>query len=103
VALAECALTGPAPVGARVTLSTAMRTEALLFGESTGRVVVATTDPQALLASAQARGVPAAVIGETGGDRLRIESESGTVWIDAPLDRLHGVWSESISRRMEAT
>jgi phosphoribosylformylglycinamidine synthase len=103
VALAECALTGPAPVGARVTLSTAMRTEALLFGESTGRVVVATTDPQALLASAQARGVPAAVIGETGGDRLRIESESGTVWIDAPLDRLPGVWSESISRRMEAT
>jgi len=50
VALAECCFTGPAPIGVRVDLADAIRPDALLFGESTGRVLVSTSDAEALLA-----------------------------------------------------
>jgi phosphoribosylformylglycinamidine synthase len=102
VALAECGIAGPERIGARVALAEAMRPEALLFGESTGRVIAATADPQGLLAAARACGVPAALVGETGGERLHIAGGSGTVWIDVPLAELHEVWSRALPRRMEA-
>ncbi|MDH3685502.1 MAG: phosphoribosylformylglycinamidine synthase subunit PurL, partial [Myxococcales bacterium] len=40
VALAECCLTGPERVGAEVSLTDPIRPDALLFGETAGRVVV---------------------------------------------------------------
>jgi len=43
---------------------------ALLFSESPSRVVLATDDAGAVLARAQAAGVPARVVGRTGGDRI---------------------------------
>ncbi len=107
VALAECGFSGPARVGASVTLGEAeaegeaLRPEALLFGESTGRVVAATSDPEGLLALARAGGVPAARIGETGGDRLEIRSASGEVWIDATVQGLEEIWRRAIPRRLE--
>ncbi|TMA27663.1 MAG: phosphoribosylformylglycinamidine synthase subunit PurL, partial [Deltaproteobacteria bacterium] len=52
VALAECCFTGPAQVGARVELLDALRPDALVFGESTGRVITATADAPRLLALA---------------------------------------------------
>ena len=56
VALAECCFTGPARVGARVELSDSLRPDALVFGESTGRVIAATADAQELLALAARHG-----------------------------------------------
>jgi phosphoribosylformylglycinamidine synthase len=45
---------------------------AALLSELPGRVVVATPAPGELLAQAALAGVPAAVLGQVGGDRLRI-------------------------------
>jgi phosphoribosylformylglycinamidine synthase len=103
VALAECTFTAPDRrcVGARVELADAIRPDALLFGESTGRVVVATPDPGALLERARAQRVPARRIGETGGDRLEIGAPGAAPWIDRPVAVLRDLWKRAIPRRME--
>jgi phosphoribosylformylglycinamidine synthase len=102
VALAKCALRGPVPIGADVMLGDSLRPDALLFGESTGRVLVATSRVPELLALAQRAHVPAHRIGTTGGARLRIGPPAGAAWIDAELARLHAIWSRAIPRRLEA-
>jgi phosphoribosylformylglycinamidine synthase len=103
VALAECSFAGPRGlrVGATVTLSGALRTEALLFGESTGRVVASTREAAGLLALATRVGVPAQVIGETGGADLRIARAGGEGLIATSVARLHEIWSRAIPRRLE--
>jgi phosphoribosylformylglycinamidine synthase len=103
VALAECTFSGSprVRVGARVGLAERMRPDALLFGESTGRVVVATPEPAALLAAAREARVPARPIGETGGERLVIGPEDGRPWIDLAIARLEAVWRDAIPRRVE--
>jgi phosphoribosylformylglycinamidine synthase len=103
VALAECTFTGDAIVGANVSLSEGFRPDALLFGESTGRVIAATEDPEALLALARAKGVPAHSIGTTGGDRLRIGPPTGDAWIDTPVAQLRALWEAGIPRRLEVS
>jgi phosphoribosylformylglycinamidine synthase len=103
VALAECTFAGPRGlrVGARVTLDPGLRLDALLFGESTGRVIVATSQPDALVDAAGRHGVPARRIGETGGDALRIGPATGAPWIDAPVEWLQAIWASAIPRRLE--
>jgi phosphoribosylformylglycinamidine synthase II len=101
VALAECAFTGPSPIGAEIALADIIRPDALLFGESTGRVIATTAEPEALLALARERGVPAQRIGWTGGSRLEIGPPGRDPWIDASLERLHGLWARAIPRRLE--
>jgi len=88
-------------VGCEVTLHQSLRLDVLLFGESTGRVVVASREPEALLVLAQERGVPAVRIGTTGGSSLRIAPSRGTPWIDAPLARLASIWERALPRRLE--
>jgi len=71
VTLAECAIAS----GAGVVASGAPRgvaPHAWWFGESSGRAVVATTDPGGVLDRAAAAGVPAGVIGTTGGASIAI-------------------------------
>jgi len=101
VALAECCFGGPEPVGARVALRDTIRPDALLFGESTGRVVASTRDPEGLLALARERGVAARGIGESGGERLVVGPASGAPWIDAEVEALRSIWSRAIPRRLE--
>jgi phosphoribosylformylglycinamidine synthase len=101
VALAECCITGPTRLGARVELADPIRPDALLFGESTGRVVTTTRDAEALLRLARSRGVPAQLLGETGGAALRIAPTRGPVWIDTPVETLHGCWARALPRRLE--
>jgi phosphoribosylformylglycinamidine synthase len=103
VTLAECGFTGPRGlrVGCEVTLDGSLRLDALLFGESTGRVVVASREPEVLLGLARAQGVPAAQIGTTGGSILRIRPRGGAPWIDAPLGRLESIWARALPRRLE--
>jgi len=101
VALAECCFTGPRPIGADIELPDAgLRPDALLFGESAGRVVVTCADPERLAALAAEHGVPIHRIGRTGGDRLAIRSGTGASWIDAPVADLHACWSQAIPRRL---
>lgn len=108
VALAECCFTDRSGrVGARVELGDAhgshatIRHDALLFGESTGRVICSADEPAALLEAARSAGVPARVIGETGGSRLVIASAAGDPWIDSEVDALHAIWKRALPRRLE--
>jgi phosphoribosylformylglycinamidine synthase len=88
-------------VGADVTLPGTLRTEVLLFGESTGRVVASAGNATALLALAERHGVPGRVIGRTGGSALCVRREGGAGLIDVPVDRLHDIWSRALPRRLE--
>jgi phosphoribosylformylglycinamidine synthase II len=110
VALAECCfMNRDLRIGARVSLggSDRLRVEALLFGESTGRVVATSRDPGALLQAAEAAGVPATLIGRTGGTSLRIAPDAGSgedvsdPWIDVAVDHLEEVWRCALPRRLE--
>ena len=103
VALAECCFTGPRGlrVGADVTLPGALRTEVLLFGESTGRVVASAENATPLLALAERHGVPARAIGRTGGSALRVRREGDARSLDVPVERLHDIWSRALPRRLE--
>ncbi len=91
VALAECAVLGG--LGAEVTLPAAQGADAALFGEAPSRFVVTVAAPRLadLQRSAMARGVPLAVLGRTGGDRLRIhvaDQRTGQCVIDLSLQEL---------------
>jgi len=101
VALAECCFTGPAQIGAEIELADAIRADALLFGETTGRVICASADADRLLALAARLGVPARRIGTTGGERLRIAPRAAEPWIDAPVASLREIWARAIPRRLE--
>jgi phosphoribosylformylglycinamidine synthase len=103
VALAECTFTGPDVVGASVRLRGGIRPDALLFGESTGRVVATTSDADALLGLAGELSIPAESVGETGGDRLWVGLAGGEPWLDVPVDTLRERWSRAIPRRLEGS
>jgi phosphoribosylformylglycinamidine synthase len=76
-----------------------MNEAAALFGESASRVVVsAAPDSVAeVLQQASAAGVPARVIGQTGGNLLRI-AVGGRMVIDAAIHELERVWSSAIEQ-----
>jgi phosphoribosylformylglycinamidine synthase len=103
VALAECCFTGPegVRVGASVELADGIRPDALLFGESTGRVLVATGNCDAFLERARAADVPARRIGTTGGARLVIRAPASNPWIDLSVSDIEAVWARAIPRRLE--
>jgi phosphoribosylformylglycinamidine synthase len=102
VALAEMAVAGG--VGARVT---AVDGHAELFSELPSRALVVTAQPEAMLARAAAAGVPASVLGETGGDRLVIDGmaratdESETL-VDVAVADLAASWSGALPKRLDA-
>jgi phosphoribosylformylglycinamidine synthase len=70
-----------------------------LFGEAAGRVVVSVAAEQraALLDLAAEAGVPAVVIGRTGGNRLRI-SVNGTRAIECAVAEAEQMWSTAFAR-----
>ena len=110
VALAECCISQltarrtPRLTGASIDLAEigCPRIDALLFGESHGRVIITTSEAEAGAAVERAKllGVPAARIGTvTGGDTLDIEAvETHLSW---QLNELHDVWWNTIARVME--
>ena len=113
VALAEMCLW--AGTGADLTLAVGADPATDLFGEGPSRVVVslAPTDRDAFAALAAAAGVPVRILGETGGDRLRIrlvgqgslgaaEDRGAGVAddLDEPLDVLHDAWAHGLPRAL---
>ena len=63
-------------IGAEIAVpDQAAHRHAWLFGEDQARYLLATAEPDALLKAAQAAGVPASVIGKTGGTALTIKGE----------------------------
>jgi phosphoribosylformylglycinamidine synthase len=70
-----------------------------LFSEAAGRVVVSVQPDRrdALLQLARTAGVSAAVIGHTGGDRIRV-SVAGTAAIDCDVAEAEQIWSSALGR-----
>jgi phosphoribosylformylglycinamidine synthase len=95
VALAEA--TFGAGIGARLRVPLAPRD---LFSESQARAIVVVSPPnvERLLRLAEERGVPAREAGETGGDRLVVEADGGT--LDAPVERLRAAWATALPRAL---
>src|SRR5262249_13489237 len=101
VALAECAMKGS--LGAEVSLESPVRASALLFGESTGRVLVSFSPASeaAIRAACEQRGVPFQILGRVGGERLKI-SISGRAVIDESVATLRELWSTAFVRTLDA-
>ena len=108
VAMAECCISHqiaretPRLIGAAIDLSAfpAERLDALLFGETQGRVVisVAAIDSVKVLERAKILGVSAARLGTVGGSDLAIKTGTGELtW---KLEDLHDLWWNSIARAM---
>jgi phosphoribosylformylglycinamidine synthase len=72
---------------------------AALFGESASRVVLSASPDNVtqILERAAAAGVPARVIGRTGGDRLRV-AVAGRMAVDVSVDEAERAWSSVIER-----
>jgi phosphoribosylformylglycinamidine synthase len=95
VTLSEsCIIDDSRLIGARIDLSLvacrlSLRADALLFGESAGRLVIS-CEPQhadALQLLAKRQDIPVAIIGRVGGVRLAI-----TPWIDTSVEALSETW-----------
>jgi len=111
VALAECCFTGGP--GADVSVPAAASTEAgessfdaatsALFAESASRAIVSVAGGQteALLARAAALGVPAAVIGRTGGGRIVIRVD-GVAAIDCAVAEAEQHWANGLAKYFES-
>jgi phosphoribosylformylglycinamidine synthase len=103
VALCEM-LFGPERLGAAVDLSglAAPRLDALLFGESQGRILVSVSpaDVGAFTAAAGAAGVPAADIGRVrAADALTVKTAHGP--LEWPVGGLRTAWETSIEKAMK--
>jgi len=97
----------PRLLGATIDLSAvaagaigATRLDALLFGETQSRVVIScrAIDAAKVVERAKLMGVPAAIIGQVGGDQLTIKTPAGK--FSSPLAELHDAWWNSIARAM---
>jgi phosphoribosylformylglycinamidine synthase II len=97
VALAECTFDTNG-MGCEVDLPGSETVVATLFSESASRAVVSTTREQAdaLLRMAAEAGVPARVIGRTGGSRIRISVEGETA-IDCDVRDAERRWSGALA------
>ena len=106
IALAECSFDSGG-IGLAANLAPAdgefggLRAHATLFGESASRIVVSVAEAKtdALLAAAARAAVPAAQIGRTGGDRIRIAVDS-TAALDMAVADAERIWSTVIETRM---
>jgi phosphoribosylformylglycinamidine synthase len=103
VTLAECCMIDPdSPFGAFIDLSawSQLPRRALLFGEAQARVVVSTSDKDAVLAVAQRRGVPARVIGVVGRPEDVFALRIGDREWRMPLARLSDAYFGAIPAMM---
>ncbi len=114
VALAECcfdtggqgcdvsipAATGPHAVSAS-SAPLFSRVIATLFGESAGQVIVSAASEQRdeVLARAQAAGVPARVIGRTGGHAIAIRVDD-EIAIEVTVREAEETWGTAIARKL---
>jgi phosphoribosylformylglycinamidine synthase len=95
----SAALASPAENGAA---SQSLRQDALLFGETQGRIVITTRalDAVKVIERAKLLGIKAARIGTVGGDKLTIGT--GTREFEWAVDELYNLWWHSIASAMKA-
>ena len=105
VALAECCMANPeCTQGAQIDLSAwdSISERALLFGEAHGRVIVSTSEPDAVVAIALAHGVPCTWIGTVRPARDGLRVRVGGVDHHSKLDSLASAYHSAIPRLMGA-
>ncbi|OLC45018.1 MAG: phosphoribosylformylglycinamidine synthase II [Acidobacteria bacterium 13_1_40CM_65_14] len=85
--------------GVEITRDPALNTAAALFGESASRVLVSVVPESAtaVLERAAAANVPARMIGQTGGNLLRI-AVAGQMAVDLSIHEAERVWNAAIER-----
>jgi phosphoribosylformylglycinamidine synthase II len=93
-----CEVNLPVATGTSDITSAAMAT---LFGESAGQIVVsaAASNVDAVLAQAKAAGVPARVIGKTGGSSIVMKVD-GQPAIEIAVREAEDTWATSIARKL---
>jgi phosphoribosylformylglycinamidine synthase len=100
-------------IGARVNLTAQLLVEgagaddslnavALLFSETPSRIIISArpADVERILALAAQAGVPGAVIGEAGGDHLRIALDGETL-VDQPVADLETAWRATLTLALD--
>ncbi len=97
VCAAECAFHSPEKTGCNLSLEGGLRPDAVLFGESHARILltVRPADSARVLKIAGKRGVPAEVIGKTGGKAIRV-SWAGKRLVDLPVAEARALWMDAI-------
>jgi phosphoribosylformylglycinamidine synthase subunit PurL len=102
VTLAECCISGPRPIGARVSLEDdGRRADLVLFGEGPSRVVVS-VPPEGERHFERLMGefaLPWRWIGRVGGEAL-VVSRGPVTEIAAPLDRMAHAWRTGFERHV---
>ncbi len=102
VTLAECCISGPRPIGARVSLEDdGRRSDLVLFGEGPSRVVVS-VPPEGERHFERLMGefaLPWRWIGRVGGEEL-VVSRGPVAAIAAPLDRMAHAWRTGFERHV---
>jgi len=97
VCAAECAFHSPEKIGCDLSFDEDERPDAILFGESHGRILL-TVRPEnvdRIHEIADKRDVPAKVVGTTGGNSLRIRV-AGSPLVDLPVAAAYRLWMEAI-------
>jgi phosphoribosylformylglycinamidine synthase subunit PurL len=76
------------------------RLDAILFGETQGRIIVSTTalDAVKVVERAKLLGVSAIRLGTVGGDSLSIQTANGEFTV--PVAEVHGLWWNAIAEAM---
>jgi phosphoribosylformylglycinamidine synthase subunit PurL len=95
LALCLCEMAARSQVGFRIEAPFEVASLSDLFSERPGRAVVCTRDADALLGLASELGVPAAVIGAAGGDRVTVPG-----FFDLPLSVVTETWAEALPRAL---
>ena len=96
VALAECCFENE--IGAEVTIDSALRGDALLFGESRPLVIISFPEQgqNRIIDMCKGKNVPVSVIGKTGGSDLKIND-----LIDCDISELKDIYESAIPSKME--
>jgi phosphoribosylformylglycinamidine synthase len=91
-------------VGVTVDLSawSALPARALLFGEGQGRILVATDDAEAVLATAAAHGVPARIIGTVTEAAAGFTITTAQQTLSSSVSALAAAYHEAIPSLMRA-
>lgn len=100
VALAESCFQENALLGAEIRLTHDDRPEIALFNEAQSRVVISTLpeDAESVVNAFQSAGIPAQIIGTTGGDSLTIDLNNHSYkWNIADI---HNIWYNAIATSM---
>ncbi len=101
VALAEASF-GPKGIGADVTLDSDIAAELLLFHEGPSRILVATSQPDAVYETAKKNSINAIEIGATLKARMVIRNRTETL-INSPIGDLYGLWNAALEHLLHST